>query len=1748
MDDVTLGKLLAEVHRDYADYRRPEGVCVSPSSMSVMVDRTGKPVEKSDIDQFCFSVRNMYSAHNQFPAITQTERMVDRTGKPVEEITGIAEERESSSAQIRTLFNEQRRTIIAECCEKVSHHEFQAARAEQERKILQEELWRQQQDFREVHQQNLTEMEELRKFQSSTFDTLTRQKLIEDQNTIMELSGRLQELQNEVNCMNDSKDFQDAESVRSGNSHVTSQPMLFPKHPIPEGMLRPSFVSPRRKEGPPDIWDTSGISGNVFANPQASSSAPYPQELNSLWKKTIEEPLHMSTAEKSDRPERNQDLRCQSGPSAKDSVIFSGGDYSKNYGADQQRLQISDLHFDKFPTPATFACWKIRFKTEVCTCSQFPTEAMQWIKEVELVDSVDELRSSSSIRGISMPNFEVLDARIASALNKIIHNSQFKRRISLEEQKAQKEDRFLRGRQIAYLIYDHFRVTGTHDSVENYTDLFTIVLRNDDIQEFDSKWDGILLSMTKIPHDDILEGLYKLRIRESEKLKTVLELYDLETHQKKLGPDYYRLKTMVKRSIEQEIRNKNFGARSGNFEKNAVVKNQGTKQRVQRILGDCWQWETNGQCVKGNNCSFRHDMNKRGKSSPSNPSPNSFMRQNERKPSRTRSPRGKSPSGRMSRWPCKDYLRGTCNNSFCEKWHPPECLYYKTKSGCRFGEKCSFAHRQVDEQPTKRSKTNNDKSAVAMLKKGNWQERESVSDACHDRTGQPVKRSDKKLGQNSSKRRFSDARQLGCVFQDMTPPKSILRKSTDMPKPIQRVKFTKAIARHTKIRDQNPSLGYICPGEPHERSPNAPKFEDRSQEETEWQEQGAREAAWKLAKNVLKLKEHQRATFFSSPENRCLPASTLKPEEREFVVDSGASMHMISKKDLSNAEMDTLTKSCSPTIVITANGEVQTHEEAIVYVKELDIFLTMKVLDNTPAVLSLGKLCDENGYSYEWINGQKPHLIKDGIRIICNTENFVPIVVPGLSSSSSASSSTSRTPMKQESHSSSSSSSSPSSPTVGEISVREREDAPNSDISPVPVSELVDDRTGKPVETQANEIPKTNKKETTIERGNLCDDSEIPEWLQEFRENLVDDEIPLQGGSHASSSHEASLEPTTKRREDLGKHNVHTHFPKDRNCEICKRTKITRAPCRRRNGEAVPRAVNFGDLITADHKVLSDNCESRNNHRYAVVVQDLATQWIQAYPCKNKTSQETQRSLQKFLEPERKPKVIYTDNSLEFGKACEDLSWNHCTSTPHRSETNGIAERAVRRVKEGTSAVLLQSGLNESWWADSMECYTYLRNVTDLLSDGKTPYERRFGQPFKGPIIPFGSLVEYHPITAKDQSRIHQFGKKVLPGLFLGYALYAGGIWKGDVLIADLEELETMDASEIYSKRLNAKEVIFPKQGEFIFPIADGRIKTPGGDQELRTSTLVRHRPIQGEGHIDFLGESEGSLPQPHDSLPVAGEAMNDFWSMSGSFIYRHHVEPRVKLYSPREESFPIPLKYIDVTRTTHTNLDVKQEKRIDDYWNIDGSRDLSDPWTGFTQFTLLEEKAPDGYMWSGERLTRKQLTSRPDHLWPELWKSMGKHAKLKEKQKWSEEKIHLENARKLRGIYFIDPEDTEFKETIKNARKKLETSVAPAMPCKIVKNCGSGASNKIQTKLACILEANESTRMRMGNSIPPNHEDHIAGKGENSLQHYNLVHKFIPMPQAMKIPAAKAAVDKEWEKLEKISAWNLTKVKSKKR
>ena len=301
----------------------------------------------------------------------------------------------------------------------------------------------------------------------------------------------------------------------------------------------------------------------------------------------------------------------------------------------------------------------------------------------------------------------------------------------------------------------------------------------------------------------------------------------------------------------------------------------------------------------------------------------------------------------------------------------------------KFGNKWSFLHRKVEEQPDIKPKEGGDKNAVATLK---------------------------------------NARQLGCVSRERAAEIFIdftegHRKSWDQFDESTIHKSYAASRRHL-LPKKGPSLGKIQVKIQISASPYAMKFEDRSQEEIERQERCARGGAWRLAKNIFKLTQTDRATFFSPTNEWSLPApSAIKLEEREFVVDSGASMHMLSRKDLNSAWLETVKVSKNPTTAVTANGEVQTQEEATAHVKEFDLFVTVKLLEDISAVLSLGKRCEDHGYSHEWTSGQKPHLIKVGRRTKCSTENYVPIVVPGLSTGSSSSATpTSPTSLPQDKH------------------------------------------------------------------------------------------------------------------------------------------------------------------------------------------------------------------------------------------------------------------------------------------------------------------------------------------------------------------------------------------------------------------------------------------------------------------------------------------------------------------------------------------------------------------------------------------------------------------------------------------------------------------------------------------------------------------------------------------------------------
>ena len=225
-----------------------------------------------------------------------------------------------------------------------------------------------------------------------------------------------------------------------------------------------------------------------------------------------------------------------------------------------------------------------------------------------------------------------------------------------------------------------------------------------------------LLSMTKIPPDDVLESLYKIRIRECDQLSTVLELYDMEIHQKISMPDYQKLKTMVEWNIHQKLWLRNFDAKNERIETGAVVTSRRGLGGVERWQGVSYQRNAKGQCSRGYKWSFRHDGDERAKPTPKTAPPSEPPTKRGRSAPKKKNLRGRSPSGKLDRQPCKNFLKGTCTKLPCDYWHPPECQFSKSESGCKFGDKCSFAHRQVYGQPSNKPKKDGDKSAAALLK------------------------------------------------------------------------------------------------------------------------------------------------------------------------------------------------------------------------------------------------------------------------------------------------------------------------------------------------------------------------------------------------------------------------------------------------------------------------------------------------------------------------------------------------------------------------------------------------------------------------------------------------------------------------------------------------------------------------------------------------------------------------------------------------------------------------------------------------------------------------------------------------------------------------------------------------------------------------------------------------------------------------------------------------------------------------
>ena len=444
---------------------------------------------------------------------------------------------------------------------------------------------------------------------------------------------------------------------------------------------------------PRDTRNTLGTSGNVFEclpAREGPSSALFENSRNLASSSCgMEQESRMRRdAQSSTKPNPNQEK-------VQRPLYHTGGTYSHNGVMDYPRYSILEMHLGKFPDSVEFQSWKVNFKTEVCANSQFPHITMHWIKEVEIAKSIDDLMMSQSIEGRrDFSDFEVLDARIASALRKIIFNTSVKRRVSVEELRAQKQYRFLQGRQIAYMIYEHFRATGAYDAAQGLSGLFNVRLQHDDVQDFDTRWDQALLSASEIPTEMVLEGLYKSKLQDSVQLQIVLALYEQEIVRNNEQPNYSALKTTVRRHIDQTMRTRNFRTRNEIVERGAVTKSKkGRKAVVERKVGECYQWKAIGQCSRGDSCSFSHhqasgngcDQRQEGQSF--SPAPKAKAQTDEKLPSTSSGHRGESPSRTRGKNLCRDFLKGKCTNSSCSYWHLPCVSITSLKQDARMAKR-----------------------------------------------------------------------------------------------------------------------------------------------------------------------------------------------------------------------------------------------------------------------------------------------------------------------------------------------------------------------------------------------------------------------------------------------------------------------------------------------------------------------------------------------------------------------------------------------------------------------------------------------------------------------------------------------------------------------------------------------------------------------------------------------------------------------------------------------------------------------------------------------------------------------------------------------------------------------------------------------------------------------------------------------------------------------------------------------------
>ena len=640
---------------------------------------------------------------------------------------------------------------------------------------------------------------------------------------------------------------------------------------------------------------------------------------------------------------------------------------------------------------------------------------------------------------------------------------------------------------------------------------------------------------------------------------------------------------------------------------------------------------------------------------------------------------------------------------------------------------------------------------------------------------------------------------------------------------------------------------------------------DKNHRHPQWLRNMTSEHAGKAARvAALRLGESLRSRADDAEDDLNVNNASPATGPGRWLIDSGAAVDLLRRSDVPEVYECLVTEADPPVRLITANGRITAHETIPLPVPALGGEVHPYLVKSTPAVLSLGKLCMEQGYAFHWAPHGAPVLVTPSGKSVClQVENNCPYLDDGSETIRTACAA--RVSLDQDEQgaigSSAGSEGNPSVPGTRPASSHE---------PPVPERSGVAERAAGQMPPPARYWP----------GGGIHDEAAGDDTVPTFNRKPSPGRAPDEAGEPGDGGDEAPPPAPpppalpddvvdrvgTAKTEARSLSHLLTHTPFNRFCETCRIAKAQKRPARKRDAKANPGPLpeEFADQLTADHIVTLDTKDKAlYGERHALVIKDRATGFLMCYPAAAKNYDEARQALTHFLCPGSAVGILYSDNNGEMARAAKVLGISHDTSTPARPQNNGIVEREVRRVLEGSRSALFHSGFHPRWWAWATKYFCHAYNITNRL--GRTsPWVERFGDPFTGIVRPFGSLVYAIPSTSVKKKKPLKFAPKAAPMLFMGWEFHTGMTWSGDYYVLPIDDVKNVSLERLAAHKVQRVDrIIIDDEEGVLFPVRNSY-------QKLTTQT----GPPEKDGptpwfstHFDAdANEGEGALLSESDS------------------------------------------------------------------------------------------------------------------------------------------------------------------------------------------------------------------------------------------------------------------------------------------